>query len=293
MPHSMTGYGKGEINQNGKEFVLEIKSVNSRYCDMYIKLPRNINAFEEKIRATVSKRISRGKLDIFVNYVDRSEGSKEVILDKPLAKAYLKALEGIRDEFFLKDDISASLISRFPDVLSVDKSEDDMESLWIMLAKALDEALTGLTQMRLREGKELKDDLLMRGNRIIKLLDEIVGRSPGVIDEYKIKLRARIEELLDGRTIVDESRIAMEIAMFADKCAIDEEVVRLKSHMTQMREILEIKEPAGRKLDFLVQEMNREANTIGSKSNDIVITKNMLEIKSEIEKIREQVQNIE
>jgi len=293
MPHSMTGYGKGEINLDGKEFVLEIKSVNSRYCDMYIKLPRNIMAFEEKIRSAVGKRVSRGKLDIMVNFSDRSEGSKEVILDKPLASAYLKALEEIRDVYSLKDDISASLVSRFPDVLSIEKNEDDMEALWAMLEQALDQALKGLAEMRLREGKELKKDLLMRGEKVIALLNEIVERAPGVILEYKGKLEARITELLENRAIVDEARIAMEVAMFADKCAIDEEVVRLKSHMLQMTEILDLKEPVGRKLDFLVQEMNREANTIGSKSNDIVITKNMLEIKSEIEKIREQVQNIE
>ncbi len=293
MPHSMTGYGKGEINLDGKEFVLEIKSVNSRYCDMYIKLPRNIMAFEEKIRSVVGKRVSRGKLDIMVNFSDRSEGSKEVILDKPLASAYLKALEELRDTYKLKDDISISIISRFPDVLSIEKNEDDMEELWAMLEQALDKALKGLAEMRLREGKELKKDLLMRGEKVIALLNEIVERAPGVILEYKGKLEARITELLENRAIVDEARIAMEVAMFADKCAIDEEVVRLKSHMLQMTEILDLKEPVGRKLDFLVQEMNREANTIGSKSNDIVITKNMLEIKSEIEKIREQVQNIE
>jgi len=293
MPHSMTGYGKGEINLDGKEFVLEIKSVNSRYCDMYIKLPRNIMAFEEKIRAVVGKRVSRGKLDIMVNFADRSEGSKEVILDKPLATAYVKALEEIRDTYSLRDDISASLIARFPDVLSVEKNEDDMDALWAMLAQALDQALKGLTEMRAREGKELKKDLLLRGKKVITLLGEIVGRAPIVTQEYKVKLEARICELVENRAIVDEGRLALEVAMFADKCAIDEEVVRLESHMLQMTEILDLKEPVGRKLDFLVQEMNREANTIGSKSNDTVITRNMLEIKSEIEKIREQVQNIE
>ncbi|MEI6601979.1 MAG: YicC/YloC family endoribonuclease [Clostridia bacterium] len=293
MPHSMTGYGKGEINLDGKEFVLEIKSVNSRYCDMYIKLPRNIMAFEEKIRAVVGKRVSRGKLDIMVNFADRSEGSKEVILDKPLATAYVKALEEIRDTYSLRDDISASLIARFPDVLSVEKNEDDMDALWAMLAQALDQALKGLNEMRAREGKELKKDLLLRGKKVITLLGEIVGRAPIVTQEYKVKLEARICELVENRAIVDEGRLALEVAMFADKCAIDEEVVRLESHMLQMTEILDLKEPVGRKLDFLVQEMNREANTIGSKSNDTVITRNMLEIKSEIEKIREQVQNIE
>ena len=293
MAQSMTGYGKGENSSKGKEFIVEIKSVNSRYCDMYIKLPRNIIALEEKIRSTVGKRVSRGKLDIFVNFADRSDGSKEVILDKPLASAYIKALEQIRDEYSLKDDISSSLISRFPDVLCVEKTDDDMEMLWAMLSNALDQALSGLSEMREREGRELKIDLLVRGEKVIYLLEEIALRAPNLVTEYKQKLENRINELIENRSMIDEGRLAVEISLFADKCAIDEEIVRLKSHMTQMREILELNEPIGRKLDFLVQEMNREANTIGSKSNDIVITRNMLEIKSEIEKIREQVQNIE
>ena len=293
MAQSMTGYGKGEINLEGKEFVVEIKSVNSRYCDMYIKLPRNIISLEEKIRSVVGKKISRGKLDIFVNYADRSEGSKEVILDKPLASAYIKALEQIRDEYMLRDDISSSLISRYPDVLTVEKNDDDMEMLWRMLLTAVNTAVSGLIQMRAREGIELKKDLITRGEKVVQLLEEIVKRAPIVTREYKLRLENRINELVENKAVVDEGRLALEIAMFADKCAIDEEIVRLKSHLLQMTEILELTDPIGRKLDFLVQEMNREANTIGSKSNDIEITRNMLEIKSEIEKIREQVQNIE
>ncbi len=214
-------------------------------------------------------------------------------LDEPLASAYIQAVEKLKEKYSLKDDLSVSLISRFPDVLRIEKNEDDEEHLWSVLKRALDLAIDSLLQMREKEGNELRNSLLQKADYMETIISDISQRSPQVVTEYKQKLEYRIKELLNQQTI-DENRIAMEVAIFADRCGIDEELVRLGSHLTQLRDILNIKkQPIGRKLDFLVQEINREINTIGSKSNDIIITKNVLELKSEAEKIREQIQNME
>lgn len=293
MVRSMTGFGRGNCNENGKEFTVEIKSVNHRYIDFYIKLPRQIAYLEERVREVVSKNIFRGKVDIFISFEDRSEDSKNVMLDEALAGAYIQAVESLKDKYGLKDDISVSLVSRFPDVLRIEKTEDDEEQLWSILNKALEAAVESLVQMREKEGNELRMSLLQKADYMENIISQITNRSPEVVIEYKQKLENRIKELLNQQT-VDENRIAMEVAIFADRCSIDEELVRLGSHLLQLRDILSIKkQPVGRKLDFLVQEINREINTIGSKSNDIIITKNVLELKSETEKIREQIQNIE
>lgn len=293
MVRSMTGFGRGNCNENGKEFTVEIKSVNHRYIDFYIKLPRQIAYLEERVREVVSKSIFRGKVDIFISFEDRSEDSKNVMLDEALAGAYIQAVESLKDKYGLKDDISVSLVSRFPDVLRIEKTEDDEEQLWSILNKALEAAVESLVQMREKEGNELRMSLLQKADYMENIISQITNRSPEVVIEYKQKLENRIKELLNQQT-VDENRIAMEVAIFADRCSIDEELVRLGSHLLQLRDILSIKkQPVGRKLDFLVQEINREINTIGSKSNDIIITKNVLELKSETEKIREQIQNIE
>lgn len=293
MVRSMTGFGRGNCNENGKEFTVEIKSVNHRYIDFYIKLPRQIAYLEERVREVVSKSIFRGKVDIFISIEDRSEDSKNVMLDEALAGAYIQAVESLKDKYGLKDDISVSLVSRFPDVLRIEKTEDDEEQLWSILNKALEAAVESLVQMREKEGNELRMSLLQKADYMENIISQITNRSPEVVIEYKQKLENRIKELLNQQT-VDENRIAMEVAIFADRCSIDEELVRLGSHLLQLRDILSIKkQPVGRKLDFLVQEINREINTIGSKSNDIIITKNVLELKSETEKIREQIQNIE
>lgn len=293
MVRSMTGFGRGNCNENGKEFTVEIKSVNHRYIDFYIKLPRQIAYLEERVREVVSKSIFRGKVDIFISFEDRSEDSKNVMLDEALAGAYIQAVESLKDKYGLKDDISVSLVSRFPDVLRIEKTEDDEEQLWSILNKALEAAVESLVQMREKEGNELRMSLLQKVDYMENIISQITNRSPEVVIEYKQKLENRIKELLNQQT-VDENRIAMEVAIFADRCSIDEELVRLGSHLLQLRDILSIKkQPVGRKLDFLVQEINREINTIGSKSNDIIITKNVLELKSETEKIREQIQNIE
>lgn len=293
MVRSMTGFGRGTCNENGKEFTVEIKSVNHRYIDFYIKLPRQIAYLEERVREVVSKSIFRGKVDIFISFEDRSEDSKSVMLDEALADAYIQAVGKLKEKYDLKDDISVSLVSRFPDVLKIEKTEDDEEQLWSILNKALEVAVDSLVQMREKEGNELRTSLLSKADYMENIISQITNRSPEVVIEYKQRLENRIKELLNQQT-VDENRIAMEVAIFADRCSIDEELVRLGSHLLQLRDILNIKkQPVGRKLDFLVQEINREINTIGSKSNDISITKNVLELKSEAEKIREQIQNIE
>ncbi len=293
MVRSMTGFGRGTYSENGKEFTVEIKSVNHRYIDFYIKLPRQIAFLEERVREIVSKCLFRGKVDIFVSFEDRSEDSKSVTLDEALANAYIQAIDKLKQKYNLADDISVSLVSRFPDVLRIEKNEDDEEQLWKVLSNALESAITSLIQMREKEGNELRISLLQKADNMQAVISQISNRSPEVVSEYKLKLENRIKDILNQQTI-DENRIAMEVAIFADRCSIDEELVRLGSHLNQLRDILGIKnQSVGRKLDFLVQEINREINTIGSKSNDIMITKNVLELKSETEKIREQIQNIE
>ncbi len=293
MVRSMTGFGRGTYAEHGKEFTVEIKSVNHRYVDFYIKLPRQIAYLEERVREVVAKSIFRGKVDIFISFEDRSEDSRSVMLDEALAGAYIQAVEKLRDKYGLKDDLSLSFVSRFPDVLRIEKNEDDEEQLWGILSKALEAGVASLVQMREKEGNELRSSLLQKADYMEKIISQIANRSPEVVIEYKQKLENRIKELLNQQT-VDENRIAMEVAIFADRCSIDEELVRLGSHLIQLRDILSInKQPVGRKLDFLVQEINREINTIGSKSNDIEITKFVLELKSETEKIREQIQNME
>lgn len=292
MVKSMTGFGRGEFSQDGREFTVEIKTVNHRYSDIFVKMPRQIAFLEDRVRVQVGKAISRGKIDVFITYFNYSGDSKYVTFDEALAKTYISSVEALRDRYGLKDDISVSLISRFPDVLKVEQNEEDEEAVWSMLRIAVDNALSSLVTMRENEGEGLKRILLERADYIEGVIAGISKRAPEVPKDYKLKLEARIKELLQQQA-ADESRIAAEVAIFADRCCIDEELVRLASHIGQMREALSMNQPVGRKLDFLVQEMNREINTIGSKANDLSITKNVVEIKSEIEKVREQVQNIE
>lgn len=292
MPRSMTGFGRGRWCCDGKEFLVEIKTVNHRYTDIGIKLTRQISFLEEKVREYINQNVSRGKVDVFVTYEDKGEKAKNVFIDEALAGTYVSALEALREKFNLEDDITVGLVSRLPDVFKVEKQEDDEEEIWQVLSRALGEAVQSLLKMREKEGLELKKDLVQRADYILELLKEVSGRAPEVVKEYKQKLENRIKELLD-QNVVDENRLVMEVAIFADRCSIDEETVRLASHIEQMRASLDSANPVGRKLDFLVQEMNREANTIGSKANDLTITRNIVDIKSEIEKIREQIQNIE
>lgn len=292
MVRSMTGFGRGDFQLDNREFVVEIKTVNHRYSDVFIKLPRQVGFLEDRVRELVSRAVSRGKIDVYVTYNNSGDDSKYVSFDEALAKTYISAVMALRDKFGLKDDISVSLISRYPDVLKVEQTEEDGEKLWSILKIAVGNALESLVAMRGSEGEGLKNDLLARLDYIESILKEITQHTPEVVREYKARLETRIKDLLDQHTI-DENRLAMEVALFADRCSIDEETVRLASHLGQMRETLSLQQPVGRKLDFLIQEMNREINTIGSKANDLSITRNVVEIKSEIEKLREQIQNIE
>jgi len=287
----MTGFGHCEYTENDISFTIEIKTVNHRYIDIFLKMPKQLSTFEDMIRSLASAKIQRGKIDIYITYDNKSSDSQEVILDEGLAKAYCDALRKISDELGLRDDISATSLARFPDILKVEKQENN-EEVGKVLEKAFNIALDELVQMRTREGEKLKESLLANLSAIEDYIEKIKEKAPLVVREYKEKLEMRLNELIDLQR-VDPARIATEVALFADKCSIDEELVRLKSHIIQMREMLDAGSPVGKKADFLIQEMNREVNTIGSKASNIDITRNVVELKSEIEKLREQIQNIE
>jgi uncharacterized protein (TIGR00255 family) len=287
----MTGFGHCEYTENGITFTVEIKTVNHRYTDIFLRVPKQISFFEDKIRAIIGSRILRGKIDVYITYDNKSPQAQEVLLDENLAKAYGGALKKIAENLGLRDDISVSTLSRFPDILKVEK-QDNEDILGEILEKAVSGALEILLDMRVKEGEKLKISLLDNLSAIEIFAGKIQCKAPLVVKEYKEKLESRLSELIDIQR-VDPARIAAEVAIFADKCSIDEELVRLSSHISQMREMLNVGSPVGKKADFLIQEMNREINTIGSKANDLEITKNVVELKSEIEKLREQIQNIE
>lgn len=292
MVMSMTGYGRGCIEEEGKSFNVEIKSVNNRYLDINIRLPRQINPLEDNIRKLVSSRISRGKIDMYINLEKYGEDDIVVNVDEGLARSYYNAFSSLKDMFGLKDDITVSLLSKSPDVLNIEKKDDDIERIWEVLQKSINQSLDMFVDMRNREGLKLSRDIVERCMLINSWVTEIEERSPQIVNEYREKISQRVCEFLKDVEI-DESKLLNEVAFFADKCNITEEIVRLRSHIEQFTGTLKKEEPVGRKLDFLIQEMNRETNTIGSKSNDIYITRLVVDIKSEMEKIREQVQNIE
>lgn len=292
MIKSMTGFGRGSIEQDGRSFIVEIKSVNHRYCDLNIKMPKSFLSFEDRIRKTVLEKISRGKVDVFITQNKQEKLGVKAVLDENLADSYVECLKRIKDKYDIKEGLSVSLIAKFPDVIILKQEEEDMENIWKILSVPIEDAISLLVEMREKEGLKLKKDILLKCDYIKQLLDKIEKRSPFVVGEYKEKLNERLKELLQDYQI-DENRIAMEVAIFGDKACIDEEIVRLNSHLVQLRETFNLDEPIGRKLDFILQEMNRETNTIGSKANDLEITNSVLNIKNEIEKIREQIQNIE
>lgn len=291
MLRSMTGFGHSEYTENDITFTVEIKTVNHRYGDIYLRMPKQLSVFEEQIRSLVSKRIIRGKTDIYITYDNSSSQIQEVILDEKLAKAYCDALRRITQSLGVKDDINASTLARFPDILKVEK-QDNEEEIAPILLKAVDLALDELIEMRINEGEKLKESLFANLSAIEVFLGKVQDNAPFVVMEYKSKLEERLSELIDIQ-MADPSRIATEVALFADKCSIDEEIVRMQSHIIQMRNMLNAGSPVGKKADFLIQEMNREVNTIGSKANNLEITNNVVELKNEIEKLREQIQNIE
>lgn len=292
MLRSMTGFGRGKSKEGLLELTVDIKTLNHRYLDVYIRLPRQFMYLEEKIREKISNILIRGKIEVFINIEDFSDQINEVQIDENLASLYYDALRRIKDKFSLRDDISVSLLSRFPDVLKLKKSDKIEDVLWKSLEPILDEALESLLIMREKEGLALKDSMIEKIGNIETKSKEIIKLADNITHEYKEKLVSRLGDLLDNETI-DQNRVATEIAIFADRCCIDEEIVRMESHVNQFKEILTEGVGIGKKLDFLIQEMIREVNTMGSKSSDVTITKTVVEIKSEIEKIREQVQNIE
>lgn len=287
----MTGYGKGVCAEEGVELTAEVKSVNNRYLDLAIKSPRIFLAQEERIRAIAREHISRGHVDIFINYTDKREKEKSYYVDLSVARAYQQAAMQLKAALpGVADDTTLSFYLRLPDVVRTEESSAADEVLEKLLERALHEAFSSLSHMREKEGERLKGDLLSRMQVIERLTEAIAARAPHVAEEYRKKLTERIEEYLAGK--VDEARILTEAAVFADKCSIDEELTRLRSHIKAFREICALAQ-VGRKLDFLVQEFNRECNTICSKSSDKEITANALQMKNEIEKVREQIQNLE
>lgn len=292
MVKSMTGYGRARQERNGRNITVEVRSVNNRYLDCTVKMPRAYIFAEDAMKALVQKYISRGKVDIFVT-VDAVTADQTVVqVNEPLARSYYQALSRLREMFSLEDELSASTLARFPDVLAVTKAEEDLEMISADICAVLEEALTAHRQMRSVEGEKLFSDIAGRADTIESVVAKVEERSPQTVSEYRARLEAKMREVLQSTTI-DESRILTEAAIFADKIAVDEETVRLRSHLSQLRTMLSGDEPVGRKLDFLIQEVNRECNTIGSKCNDLTIARDVVNMKAEVEKIREQVQNIE
>ena len=292
MIKSMTGYGRARETRNGRDITVELRSVNNRYLDCTVKMPRVYIFAEDKVKALVQKAVSRGKVDVFITIDETEAESAVVAVNKPLAEGYLRAIGELERNYGLVPDLTAYRLARFPDVLTVTKAEEELEAVSADICAVLTRAISAYNAMRETEGAKLAEDLLGRLDTIEALTAAVEERSPQTVAEYREKLLARMQEVLNSTTI-DESRILTEAAIFADKVAVDEETVRLRSHLSQLRIMLQGSEPVGRKLDFLIQEVNREANTIGSKCNDVAIARKVVDLKAEVEKIREQVQNIE
>ena len=292
MVKSMTGYGRAREMRSGRDITVEVRSVNNRYLDCTVKLPRAYIFAEDAIKTRVQKAISRGKVDVFVT-IDTSAADVAVVqVNEGLAKGYYDALMHLKNSFALPGDVTPEVLARFPDVLTVTKAEEDVDAIAADICAVLEEALTAHRQMRSVEGEKLFSDIAGRADTIESVVAKVEERSPQTVSEYRARLEAKMREVLQSTTI-DESRILTEAAIFADKIAVDEETVRLRSHLSQLRTMLSGDEPVGRKLDFLIQEVNRECNTIGSKCNDLTIARDVVNMKAEVEKIREQVQNIE
>ncbi len=289
---SMTGYGRAVETVNGREFTVELRSVNNRYLDCTVKLPRSVSFAEEAVKQAVKASISRGKVDVFISIRSENGMDAKVTLNAGMVEGYLAAMEQMASQYPIHNDISVSLISRMPEVFSVEKPEVDEEQLLSDLMSVVHKALEGYDAMRTREGKALEEDLRTRGATIEELVGHVEAGNAQTVIDYRARLEAKLKEVLASTTI-DESRILTEAAIFADKVAVDEETVRLRSHLQQMYSMLSGGGAVGRKLDFLLQEMNREANTIGSKCTDVRLARIVVDIKAELEKIREQTQNIE
>lgn len=292
MIRSMTGYGRGQQTLGGMDITVEIRSVNHRYYEYSSRLPRVYGFLDERLKNYLQKTVSRGKVDVGV-WIDTVDApGSEVVVNHTLAEGYLKALRELVQTYGLRDDVSVNALSRFPDILTVRKAAEDEEAIWEAVRQVTDEALAGFVAMREREGARMREDVLARRQTILQAVEKVEARSPEIVREHMAKVEARMKELLSTAT-VDEQRLLTEAALFADKTATAEETVRLRSHLDQLETLVNASEPVGRKLDFLVQEINRETNTIGSKVQDVELARVVVDVKAEIEKIREQIQNIE
>lgn len=292
MIKSMTGFGRNEMSEEKRKITVEIKSVNHRYLDVNIKMPKKLNFFEAAIRAELKKYMQRGKVDVFIAYEDFTESNVCVKYNKELAAEYMGYLEKMAEDFGLDNDIRVSALSSYPEVLTMEEQSVDEEEIWKALCGAVQGAAEKFVETRLKEGEALKNDLIAKLDGMLEHLSFIEERSPQLVEEYKDKLRERVRELLED-TQIEESRLLLEVTLFADKICVDEELVRLRSHIETTRQTLIDGGSIGRKLDFIAQEMNREANTILSKTNNMEISNRAIELKTEIEKVREQIQNIE
>lgn len=291
MIKSMTGYGRAKLSKDDREYQIEIKSVNHRYLDISVRIPKQLSYLEETIKKEIAKKVKRGKIDVFVTFENNSLEGKEIKINTELAKAYINELKKLAEKENILSDIQVTEISKYPDVLNIQSSQDD-EKITEEVLETITIATDNLVQMRETEGNKISEDLLKRLNIINKKVEEIAKLSTGLIEEYVVKLEERIKEILKNQEI-DKTRLAQEVVIYADKCSIEEEVTRLNSHISQFKNLLNSNEAIGKKLDFIIQEMNRETNTIGSKANNLEITNGVIDIKTEIENIREQVQNIE
>lgn len=292
MVKSMTGYGRAREMRNGRDITVEVRSVNNRYLDCTVKMPRAYIFAEDRMKARVQQAISRGKVDVFVT-IDASAADEAVVaVNEPLARGYYEALTRLKTMFSLPGEVTPEVLAKFPDVLAITKAEEDVEAIAADICAVLDDALAAYNDMRAVEGEKLAADVAGRVTTIETVVGKVEERSPQTVAAYRQRLEAKMQEVLQSTTI-DESRILTEAAIFADKIAVDEETVRLRSHIAQLRAMLASDEPVGRKLDFLIQEVNRECNTIGSKCSDLTIAQDVVNMKAEVEKIREQVQNME
>ena len=291
MIKSMTGYGKQSMEQNLREYQVEMKSVNHRYLDISIKMPKALSYLEDVVKKIISSNIKRGKIDVFITFTNNSTEGKEIKINTEIAKMYINELKKLADEEGILSNIEVTEISKYPDVLTIQNNMED-EQIKKELEEIVTKTVQSLIQMRIAEGKKIYEDINKRLDKIKEIVEKISSLSTGLIDEYVVKLEGRIKELL-GNQEIDEARLAQEVVIYADKCSIQEEVTRLRSHISQMKDLLNNDEAVGKKLDFLIQEMNRETNTIGAKSNNLEITNEVINIKTELEDIREQIQNIE
>ena len=291
MIKSMTGYGKSNLSKDLREYQIEIKSVNHRYLDISVKMPKAISYLEDVIKKEVAKKIKRGKVDVFVTFENNSTEGRQIKINKEIAKIYIEELKALAKQEGILENIEVTEISKYPDVLSIKNTQDD-DVIQEEVTKVVAEATENLFSMRQIEGEEWAKDILRRTRFIEEKITEISSLSTGLIEEYVVKLEGRIKELLKDQEI-DKQRLAQEVVIYADKCSIEEEITRLRSHISQLKVLLNSEETVGKKLDFLIQEMNRETNTIGSKANNLEITNRVVDIKTEIENIREQIQNIE